>query len=390
MTDTMTSADIREVAGRFFGWLQNDALPLWSTKGVDGRGGFIEQLTPDGQIIADVRRARVVARQVFAFKSAGDLDWSGPVERLVQHGLDALLGQHLTNEGEVVPRYIPAHDRGEGEFDLYDHAFVLFGLANGFACTRDRRLEAMSLSILERMRAGWAQPHGGFAEHRPAQAPLKANPHMHLLEAALVWTGVSSDPAWRALAAEVVSLCLARFIDPATGCLHEYFDADWNTLAVGQEDVVEPGHQAEWAWLLLRWQKLQPTDGLKPAAARLMAIAEGEGLDRNQYRLINELNGDLSSRDRRLRLWPQTERIRALIAFQDLEADPERRANLEERLVEAVEGLLGYFDHPIAGSWWEHFDEHGQAVWEPARASSLYHIMGAANELARLTGLRLS
>jgi mannose-6-phosphate isomerase len=385
----MLKTEISVVTRRFFDWLRSEALPLWSTTGVDSQGGFIEQLTPDGQVIADVRRARLVARQIFAFRSAADHGWSGPVERVVQHGLRALLDRHLTLEGQIVPRYIPAEDRGEGAFDLYDQAFVLFGLANGFAQICDPRLEATALSVLAKMRANWAQPGGGFAEHRPAQAPLKANPHMHLLEAALAWMEASSYPAWHELAAEIVKLCLDRFIDPATGSLHEYFDTDWNIIASGQEAVVEPGHQAEWAWLLLRWQKIQSTDGLETAAARLMAIAEGEGLDRNQQRLINELNGDLSSRDRRLRLWPQTERIKALIAFQEAEADPEIRVDLEERLVQAVGGMLRYFDHPIAGSWWEHFDEQGKAMWEPARASSLYHIMGAANGLARLTGLRL-
>ena len=74
----------------------------------------------------------------------------------------------------------------------------------------------------------------------------------------------------------------------------------------------------------------------------------------------------------------------------ELDTDPVRRGALARDLAAAVEALLGYFEHPIRGSWWEHFDQHGELVREPARASSLYHIMGAANELARLTGARLS
>jgi mannose-6-phosphate isomerase len=388
MTNQHKLEHLREVSSRFFGWLTNDALPLWSTTGVDWEGGgFVEQLTPDGTVVADVRRARLVARQIFAFKSAGDLGWNGPVDRLVEHGLEALLNRHVTEGGEVVPRYIPTEDRGEGAFDLYDQAFVLFGLAHGFAHTGDRKLETRALSILSRLRSRWATAGGGFAEHRPAQAPLKANPHMHLLEASLAWIEVSSDPAWPALASELVELCLTRFLD-STGALHEYFDTDWSILE-GAQDVVEPGHQVEWAWLLGRWGAIRPTDGLEPAARRLFDIAEGEGLNRNQRRLINELNADLSRRDCRLRLWPQTERIKALVAFYERAQDRDRHGKLASDLADAVEALLGYFQHPIAGSWWEHFDEYGKPVPEPARASSLYHIMGAANELARLTGARL-
>lgn len=379
-------ADVRATTRQLFDWLAAKALPLWSTMGVDGvNGGFIERLAPDGQLIADVRRARVVARQIFVFRSAGDLGWDGPSEDLVRHGLTSLLERHVNGVGEVVPLYIPAEARGERKFDLYDNAFVIFGLAHGYAQTLDPTLRSLALSVLERMREGWAVDGGGFGERRPPLAPLKANPHMHLLEASLAWMDISSDPAWCELAGEMVDLCLSRFIDRTNGSLHEFFEVDWSVLSEA-EDVVEPGHQAEWAWLLLRFSAAEQS---VKAAKRLFEIAEDEGLDQPQNRLINELNADLSPRDRRTRLWPQTERIKALVRFLEREADKKRRAELAERLSRSIHALLGYFDHPIAGSWWEHFDSKGIQIDEPARASSLYHIMGAATELARLTEDRL-
>jgi len=378
-----------DVTQGFFRWLTNEALPLWSTTGVDVRnGGFIERLTPDGQPIGDVRRARLVARQIFAFKAAAELGWTGPADSLVRHGLTALLQHHLAAGSEVIPRYIPAEERQEGDFDLYDHAFVLFGLAHGYAWTGDEQLEALALSILSRLRKDWGLEEGGFAEHRRRRAPLKANPHMHLLEASLAWMGVSTDAAWARLRAEIVELCLTRFIERGTGSLHEFFDTDWSILT-GDADVIEPGHQAEWAWLLLQCPETSADRRSQAAAARLQEIAEREGLDSTQQRLINELNADLSPRDRRARLWPQTERIKALVAFHEREAGENRRLELAGRLARSVEALLGYFDHPVAGSWWEHFDGDGRPVAEAARASSLYHIMGAAKELARVTGERL-
>jgi mannose-6-phosphate isomerase len=389
MTTDSPAEHVNSAAARLFSWLSDQALPLWSRKGVDWQnGGFVEQLTQSGAVIADVRRARLVARQIFAFKSAGDLGWSGPVDVLVDHGVKALLERHLTADDDVVPRFIPATGQGEGAFDLYDQAFVLFGLAHGFAQSGDPELENKALAILSRMRAGYGLPGGGFAEHRPAQAPLKANPHMHLFEAALAWIELSAAAEWRELASEIADLSLARFIDPANGSLHEYFDVDWSVLA-GSDDVVEPGHQAEWAWLLLRFNAVRSTTGLVEAAVRLFQIAEEKGLDRSQNRLINELDADLRPRDRRLRLWPQTERIKALILLREGERDEDRRNELAGRIAAAVEALLGYFQHPVAGAWWEHFDAAGQPIVEPARASSLYHIMGAANELARVTRVRL-
>src|SRR5207249_5235586 len=97
MTDQSDLDDVRDAAGRLFAWLVDSALPLWSTTGVDWiSGGFVEQLTPDGRVIADVRRARLVSRQIFAFKSAGDLGRAGPADQLGRHGIDALLACRLT------------------------------------------------------------------------------------------------------------------------------------------------------------------------------------------------------------------------------------------------------------------------------------------------------
>lgn len=371
-------------------FVAEDALPFWSTSGVDReRGGFVEQVRPDGTLVADVRRARLVARQIYVFRTAHDLGWSGPSLDLVAHGIEALIGRHLDADNNVIPRYRPASDSGEGDFDLYDQAFVLFGLAHGFAVTRDPILADRAERILSRMIKGWRHPLGGFAEHQPPQAPLKANPHMHLLEAALAWSEAGGGEAWKDLARDVVDLCLSRFIAPQTGALHEFFDAQWQLDHAHPDDVVEPGHQAEWAWLLMRWAAFSDDARIEPVARRLFAIAEKEGLNGEQARLINELHADLSPKWSWLRLWPQTERIKALVLFARVSGDPVEKAELEQRIDAATSALLAYFDHPIRGSWWEHMDEAGRPVREPARASSLYHIMGAAAELARYRGLSL-
>src|SRR5215203_1988217 len=153
---------IEAATRRLFAWLSRESLPLWSTVGIDRDvGGFVEQLTPGGARVADVRRARLVARQIYAFKKAGDLGWTGPVQELVQHGLSALLERHLV-ENDVIPRFVPAENRCERSFDLYDQAFALFGLAHAFAFTQEKGLETKAIEILRRMREHWRHPGEGF------------------------------------------------------------------------------------------------------------------------------------------------------------------------------------------------------------------------------------
>ena len=363
-------------------WLTTAAFPLWSTLGCDTvNGGFFERLTPSGDILHDPRRARLVGRQIFAFAVAERLGWNGPAREMLRHGLDFLL-KHIV-QGDVVRTVVtPAGEPAGSDFDLYDQAFVLFGLAAAAGVgERPEALKAIADGIRLRMGGGWKHPVAGFEESRPRSLPLKANPHMHILEASMAWEDVDQDPAWRMLSDEITELCLSHFLDRETGALREFFDGDWRPIAEAPADVVEPGHQSEWAWLLTRWGLSRNRDDALTAARRLVSIAENRGVS-DQNLSVNELNADLSVRDARHRLWPQTERIKSFVAMSWIAPDEQSRTEAAAKIGEAAAGLLRFLDHPVRGSWWEHLGPDGLPADEPARASSLYHITCAVQEMA--------
>lgn len=368
-------------------WLFQDAFPLWADIGVDRvSGGFVERLNPDGSVIDDPRRARLVARQIYAFAMAEKLGWDGPAREIVRHGLDFLLGRMLVGDA-VVPLWTSADAEPRTGFDLYDQAFVLFGLAAAAGIgERTDELAERARGVRRGMIAGWKHPVAGFEESAPRTLPLKANPHMHMLEASLAWSAVSDpDGGWAALADEIVELCLSRFLSPETGALSEFFDGDWNRVDGEGLDVVEPGHQSEWAWLLIRWGLSRGRPDAVEAARRLIQIAEGPGVS-GQNLAVNELSPVLDVRDGRHRLWPQTERTKAAVALGWL-AQNDAEAIQAERAIEiAASGLMRFFDHPVRGAWWEHLDPDGAPAIEPTRASSLYHITCAAVEMSGLDG----
>lgn len=381
----MSLAALRTEYALLCDWLFGQALPLWAGTGTDRpTGGFFEKLTPQGLPLDDPRRARVTARQIFSFATAGQLGWAGDAAGMVNYGLANLFRHHLPPEGIVIPTIAADGRVLRRDFDLYDHAFVLFALAAAARMRGGDPALAARAAALRAAMAPWAHPQRGFEETVPRSLPLKANPHMHLFEAALAWEDVSDDPGWSALADSIAGLCLDRFLDPATGALKEYFDGDWLAMPAPQ-DVVEPGHQFEWAWLLRRWGAARNRPEALAAAARLAEIGEGPGVDPAQDLAMNELNADLSVRDGLFRLWPQTERVKAhasaLTAAPDAVAQ-ERAAGLAAR---AARGLRRYFDHPVPGSWWEHLGSDGRPhdPEEPARASSLYHITCAIGELGQ-------
>lgn len=369
-----------------FTWFFNDALPFWSQAGVDfSRGGFFERMMPDGSMTSEPRRARLVGRQIYSFASAVRLDWSGPGRSLVGHGLDWIERCHISADNTVIPLVSPEGLPLSNRFSLYDQAFVLFGLAAAAQIDeRTASVTALAARLRDQMLSRYKHSVGGFEEELPRSVPLKANPHMHMLEACLAWSDVSGDVAWADLADEIVDLCLARFIDSRSGALHEYFDGNWDIIRHDGLDVVEPGHQAEWAWLLIRWGLARGRHDAVAAARRLLGVLERHGVSPEQDLAFNELNADLSIRDPLLRLWPQTERIKANIANFWIAEDAYEKIAIRGKIEQLVSRLFAYLKHPIVGAWWEHLGTDGNPVVESTRASSLYHLTCALCELHNL------
>lgn len=369
-------------------WLFEAALPLWSEKGLDQKqGGFFERMSSQGEMLDDPRRTRLVARQIYAFATGHALGWRGPTSDIVQHGLDFFTRKCLKSDGGVHSSVQPDGAVVVGVFDLYDHAFALFALAAAATAQPERAEahEATALALLDHMEQGFKHPLGGFEEAFPRTLPLKANPHMHILEAALAWSDAGGCPRWKALAAEIVELCLSRFINSATGALHEFLDGDWRLLLTPPDDVVEPGHLFEWSWLLTRWGLAECDDRALIAGHRMFELAETRGVCPVVGLAVNELDGALRLRDGRFRLWPQTERLKAKVARYRLARGATEKAAALGAVAEALRMMRRYFDHPVEGGWWEHFGPDGETHNEPARASSLYHIVCA---IAEADGLR--
>jgi mannose/cellobiose epimerase-like protein (N-acyl-D-glucosamine 2-epimerase family) len=130
------------------------------------------------------------------------------------------------------------------------------------------------VSVRETLFSTLKNPLGGFNESTPTDPPLHSNPHMHLFEACLAWNAIDSDPKWRALADEIAGLALSKFISAETGALREFFDDQWNPAPGVAGRIWEPGHQYEWAWLLLRWGKLAGRPDAIAAALRMIDLAE--------------------------------------------------------------------------------------------------------------------
>lgn len=367
---------LTERARHALAWLFDDALPLWSTAGRNPGGGWLDRLDDQGRPVDGPMRMRVQARQVYVFAEAGRLGWTGPWRELVDHGLDFMLDRATGPHG-LTAHTFAAEDGGtlDPGPELYDQAFVIFAYATAYQATRDARAKAAALRLLEALRPQ-AHPAGGFREF--SGSVLKANPQMHMFEAALAWTAADADPRWPALARSLARLCAERLCDPASGALHEVFDEAWRPAPPPEGEVTEPGHHFEWAWLLMRRDLGVPPE----LAQRLCARAERFGVDPGRGVAVNAFDPRGMVLDPEARLWPQTERLKAALAMRAYDHDL-----WTARACQAHDALFRYMAGLPRGLWRDLMLADGSLRPEPAPASSLYHIACAVSELARATDL---
>lgn len=358
--------DAREVRDQLKGWLLERAYPLWATAGRDG--GFYEKIAQDGRPVEGPRRVRVATRQIYAYAVAGELGWNGPWREVVEDGLGLLTERYLRPDGLF--RVLVSADGAplDEEPAPYEQAFAMLALSAAQKALGGD-FETRAVRTREALKAMHGRLDGGFFDQLPHAAPLRANPHMHLFEAAQAWAAVGADPGWRAMAQDIGRVAVSRMIDRRTGALCELFDENWRP-ADGAD--VEPGHQFEWGWLLLRF-------GANSEALRLIEVGERHGVDPERGVAFNSLCADLKPRDLTARLWPQTERLKAGVAAA-LETGEDRYWAMA---ADAGRGLQKYLATETPGLWLDRMNPDGSFIDEPAPASSFYHIVGAILDLDR-------
>jgi len=373
--------DAADVVARLKRRMIDHALPLWSTTGWDGAaGGFIERLHADGSADhAAARRVRVQARQIYCYAKAAQLGWYPEGREIALKGLEYLLAKAKAPDGRpgYVHQLTPEGGLLDSLRDSYDHAFVLLALATLYGLDRDAQIRAEIDALLAFLDTQLRSPHGGFLEGLPPSMPRRQNPHMHLFEAMIACFDATHDQSFQNRAGEFFALFLANLYDKQTHVLGEYFEEDWsNILPVS----VEPGHQAEWVWLLKGFERItgcptgRPRGELLASALRYRDAATGC--------LIDEGTAEGGIRRDTRRLWPQTELAKAWIA----QAEAGESGAADEARAALVLLERHYLSHPVAGGWYDQFDRDGNSLVDTIPASSFYHVLCAIAEADQVLG----
>jgi mannose/cellobiose epimerase-like protein (N-acyl-D-glucosamine 2-epimerase family) len=322
---------------------------------------------------------RVQARQIYCFAKAAQIGWYPKGKEIALKGLDYLLSKAKSPDGRPGFVHLLAPDGSAVNFarDAYDHAFVLLALSTAYQLNNDAQIKSEIEALLAFLDTDLRSPHGGFIEGIPTTLPRRQNPQMHLFEAMIAAFDATGDLVYQSRAGELFGLFIANLYDSRRQILGEYFEDDWSKI---EPVCVEPGHQAEWVWLLKGFERITncPTGrhraGLLASALRYQDGATGCLLDEG------DAEGRITKPTRRL--WPQTEIAKAWLA--QVEAGEQSAA--DEARNALVRLYRYYLCHPVKGGWYDQFDRDNRSLVDSIPASSFYHILCAIAEAERVLG----
>jgi mannose-6-phosphate isomerase len=254
---------------------------------------------------------------------------------------------------------------------LYDQAFALLGYAAAaIALDAPGEFERRALELRHLIVARLGADDGSFRSDEETTGRRESNPHMHLLEAFLAWAEIGHDAGWAAGVRTLSDLALRRFIRKDSGALGESYLATWRPTPGIPGGMIEPGHQFEWAWLLLRCERWHASP-LRDAALRLIAIGDRFGV--HNKIAVNAMHDDFTVSDANGRFWPQCERLKAALIAATVTGERQYWSMAEA----AAASLFPYLDTPVPGLWLDEKLATGEFVVSPTPASTFYHVVGA-------------
>jgi len=371
-------------------------LAFYHPRCIDPRGGFFHYFMDDGRIY-DAGHRHLVSSTRFVFNYAMALGEFGEAAYLdaVRHGLrylrevhrDAHTGGYCWTLRDGRPEDRTNH--------CYGLAFVLLAYAKG--------REAGVTEAAAWMDETWALLEGRFWDadaglYRDEAGPdwvfsdyRGQNANMHMCEAMLAAYEASGEARYLERAHALADHMTRRQAAKAGGLVWEHYDKHWEPdWAYNRDDPkhlfrpwgFQPGHQTEWAKLLLILDRHRPEAWLLPTARHLFDTALARAWDREWGGICYGFAPEGRVCDADKYFWVQAESLAAA-------------ALLAQRSGEA--SYWEWYDRIWAYAW-RHFVDHRYGAWyrildrenrkysaekSPAGKTD-YHTMGACYEVLRL------
>lgn len=303
--------------------LTDSVLPFWINHVTDPAGGFYGMVMSDGKPVPGAEKGAILNGRIIwtfskAFGKYGLPQYREAADRaadyFIAHFIDPKYGGavwSVDSEGAIK----------DGVKQTYATAFGIYGLAEHFRATGDRRSLDAAIGMfrtledkvhdhagkgyLETFARDWFHSDTKGVDGM-AGATKTMNTHIHVMEAYTTLYQVWPDEELRACIVELLDILQSKLYNPATKHLILYCDDDWKSL----EEVDSFGHDIETSWLLCEAAQAigdpEILARIRKQAVEMTDVALAEGLSEKGY-MRYERNAKGYSPQ--LSWWPQCETI---------------------------------------------------------------------------------
>ncbi|MEO7324927.1 MAG: AGE family epimerase/isomerase [Dokdonella sp.] len=371
-------------------------MAFYHPRCIDRTGGFFHYFKNDGTVY-DRRHRHLVSSTRFVFNYAMAAREFRREDYLdaARHGLDYLRNAHRDPASGAYAWTILDGRREDTTRHAYGMAFVLLAYSTALKAGIGEAAAWIEeiWDLLEKR--FWDAQAGLYRdeadEHWEFSAYRGQNANMHLTEALIAAFEATNDARYLDRALAVADAMTRRQAAQAGGLVWEHYDADWSIDWEYHRDDpkhlfrpwgFQPGHQTEWAKLLLTLDRYAPRDWLLPTATQLFDRAVAHAWDDESGGLCYGFAPDGSICDSDKYFWVQAESIAAAALLHERTRST-RHAHDYDRLW--AYSWAHFIDHEY-GAWYRILDRENRPYSDeksPAGKTD-YHTMGACHEVIAL------
>ena len=386
MPDTPDLPDFQ--SARFLREHTRAILDFYEPVARDPDGGFFQNFRDDGAVYDAANRHLVSStRFVFNYAQAYRRGYGAHYRVWARHGLEYLESHHRL---PATGHYGWTHGAARDDRAMaYGQAFVILAYAHArMAEVIDGDKEiARVFSLLEE--CFYEPTHRAYADERSSDLktlhPYRGqNANMHLCEALLAAHQATDERAYLDRAETLARRFAGEMAAAADGLIWEHYKTDWSLDWEYNKDKpddlfkpwgFQPGHQAEWAKLLLQLNDIAPDDWHVERARALFGKAMAEGWDAKHGGLVYGFAPDGAFADANKYFWVHAEAFAAAYRLHAATGD-ERSLDWYKKIWRWSWRFLVDHDH---GAWYRVVRRDGGKIDDKKSPMGKvdYHTLGA-------------
>lgn len=338
-----------------------DILAFYDPRVIDPSGGFYHNYFDDGTLFNQGVRQLVSSTRIIVNYARAAVALKQPQYKATAlHGLNYLEQVHYQSDTQCYAWTLQDHQPLDMTQQAYGYAFVLLAYAAvqqaGIAERRDKI--AQTFTLLEQR--FWQAEYGLYADEISPQGVLSSyrgqNANMHLCEAMLAAYHATGESRYIERANQLARNITFRQATLTNGQVWEHyteqFQPDWEYNKNDPKNLYrpwgfQPGHQTEWAKLLLQLNRIQPDPALVEKARYLFDVAFDSAWDAESGGLVYGYDPKGNWCDDDKYFWVQAESFAAAALLFQQTAEP--------RYLAAYHQLWAYS--------WQHLVDHKYGAW---------------------------